>query len=247
MVNLSSILYDNYCNTGYSYDSYSPLVTDNKASYMIVPVNKDIIEVPVFILKDFIRIFTESPNCNIDAISVNLNYKGSINSYKSIDSSIRNTLSADFKSTGLKKIATIDNQPYYGMCGTILDKEYRPVMMESWLIKRTPTVDAPYPFRYESYKPILRVSPEVFICKSDGIQKYIINKIIPTVLDLRIISPYVRSDGQFKDCSIDDYHKVKVEIEECPFKFKKTDQPSISTTNKELLNTVINNINEMLI
>ena len=57
--------------------------------------------------------------------------------------------------------------------------------------------------------------------------------------------PSVRDDI-FKSDSIYTNQQVKVEIDKCPFRFMKTEVPSISTTNEELLITALDNIDEVL-
>lgn len=119
--------------------------------------------------------------------------------------------------------------------------------MLSWELKKIYRDDEQDPFRYKFIRPILRVAPEVFINKSNTVERFIINQIIPTALSITYLS-----SPEFYNCKIYDSNsyncntKVKVLIEKIPFIIKEADVPSISTTNEELLGTALNYIDEII-
>lgn len=248
MNNLSTLLYGNYaghCNGWRGFNLAAP----NKFLFMIVPINEDTFEIPTFLLNKFINIVDKDYENNVDAIVVDLNYLNQKSGYKSIDSCIREVISTNFEKAHLIKIADVGDhfKSYYGTQGAIFNSDFFPLMMMSWIMKKVPKEDNSSSFEYKFYKPILRVSPEVFINKDDSVQRYIINKIVSEVLSIDCIAcPHIYSSNRFNIDSICHSFKAKVEIEHCPFVFKKTDTPSISTTDEELLNTVINNIDEVI-
>lgn len=248
MNNLSTLLYRNYAGHYNEWGGFN-LAAPNKSLFMIVPINEDTFEIPTFLLNKFINIVDKDYENNVDAIIVDLNYLYQKSSYKSIDSCIREVISTNFERARLIKIADVGDhfKSYYGTQGAIFNSDFSPLMMMSWIMKKVPKEDDSSFFEYKFYKPILRVSPEVFINKDDSVQRYIINKIVSEVLNIGCIAcPHIYSSDRFNINSMSHSFKAKVEIEPCPFVFKKTDIPSISTTDEELLNTVINNIDEVI-
>lgn len=248
MNNLSTLLYRNYAGHYNGWGNFN-LAAPNKSLFMIVPINEDTFEIPTFLLNKFINIVNIDYENNVDAIVVDLNYLYQRSGYKSIDSCIRKVVSTSFEKARLIKIADVGDhfKSYYGTQGAIFNSDFSPLMMMSWIMKKVPKEDDSSSFEYKFYKPILRVSPEVFINKDDSVQRYIINKVVSGVLNIDCIAcPHIYSSDRFNIDSMCHSFKAKVEIEHCPFVFKKTDIPSISTTDEELLNTVINNIDEVI-
>ena len=119
--------------------------------------------------------------------------------------------------------------------------------MLSWELKKIYRDDEQDPFRYKFIRPILRVAPEVFINKSNTVERFIINQIIPTALSvIYLSSPIFHRSMLYESNSSNCDTKVKVLIEKIPFIIKETDVPSISTTNEELLGTALNYIDEIV-
>lgn len=242
-----------YCFECVASDAYSinrSVSFTDKSSYMLIPVTGDNIEIPTMAMYSLPtlenKILQKEP---IDALVVNLNNSGGYSSFKSVSASIRDAFTVLYKNAHLRKLVTVGDpeKTYYGTYGAVFDENFKPIVMLSWELKKIYRNDEQDPFRYKFIRPILRVAPEVFINKSNTVERFIINQIIPTALSITYLS-----SPRFYDCKIYDSNscncntKVKVLIEKIPFIIKETDVPSISTTNEELLGTALNYIDEII-
>jgi hypothetical protein len=232
--------------------NYSPnhgISFTNKSSYMLIPVTGDNIEIPTMAMYSLYQVAEKITNKKpVDTMVINLKNTGGYTTYKSVEACFRDAFTTSYKTARLRKLITVGNpeKTYYGTCGAIFDETLKPIVMLSWELEKIYRDDEQDPFRYKFIRPVLRVTPEVFINKSNTVERFIINKLIPTTLSLtRIYSPIFRSkiyETNNGDCNL----KAKVLIEDCPFVIKETDVPSISTTNEELVGTVLNYIDEVI-
>lgn len=225
----------------------STLRYTDKSSYMVIPISSENIEIPLMAL-DLSTIESQiRAKGDIDAIVVNLNNIGGYTSYKSVSAAIRDVFSTTYHNVRLRKIISIRDpeKTYYGTYGAIFDENFKPVVMLSWEMKRIHQDDENNPIKFKFIRPILRVAPEVLINKSNVIERFIINQIIPTSLTLTYISsPSIFRTTIYEENDRDE--KVKVIIEDIPFVVREADVPSVSTTNKELLDIASNYIDEMV-
>ena len=242
-----------YCFECIAADSYSisrSISFTDKSSYMLIPVTGDNIEIPTMAMYSLPtlenKILQKEP---IDALVVNLNNNGGYSSFKSASASIRDAFTVLYKNAHLRKLVTVGDpeKTYYGTYGAIFDENFKPIVMLSWELKKIYRDDDQDPFRYKFIRPILRVAPEVFINKSNTVERFIINQIIPTALSvIYLSSPRCYRSVIYESNSANCNTKVKVLIEKIPFIIKETDVPSISTTNEELLGTALNYIDEII-
>lgn len=240
-----------YCFECIAADSYSisrSISFTDKSSYMLIPVTGDNIEIPTMAMYSLPtlenKILQKEP---IDALVVNLNNNGGYSSFKSVSASIRDAFTVLYKNAHLRKLATVGDpeKTYYGTYGAIFDENFKPIVMLSWKLKKIYKDDEQDPFRYKFISPILRVAPEVFINKSNTVERFIINQIIPTALSITYLSSPIFHRSMIYESNSGNC-KVKVLIEKIPFIIKETDVPSISTTNEELLGTALNYIDEIV-
>lgn len=213
--------------------------------YMMIPTSQEKLEIPAFTLNKFgsdVRLYQD-----IDVLVVSLQCIGKKTNYKSLDAAMREALANKYEETYLIRLPEVKDtlRKYYATQGTIFDESFKPIMMQTWEAIKTTNKEGVK--CYDFLRPILRVSPEVFINKSNSIERYIINKIVPTVLSLNLMSsPAPHGYDMFKGNNINQRYKAKVIIDKIPFEIKATDVPSISTTNEELLNIALDNIDEMI-
>lgn len=240
-----------YCFECVAADTYSisrSISFTDKSSYMLIPVTGDNIEIPTMTMFSLPtlenKILQKEP---IDALAVNLNNNGGYSTFKSVSASIRDAFTVLYKNAHLRKLVTVGDpeKTYYGTYGAIFDENFKPIVMLSWELKKIYKDDELRPYKYKFIRPILRVAPEVFVNKNNAVERYIINKIIPTVLSLNYISsPGFYGNRIYESNNSDS--KVKVVVEECPFVIKEADVPSISTTNEKLLDIALNYIDEIV-
>lgn len=240
-----------YCFECVAADTYSisrSISFTDKSSYMLIPVTGDSIEIPTMAMFSLPtlenKILQKEP---IDALAVNLNNNGGYSTFKSVSASIRDAFTVLYKNAHLRKLVTVGDpeKTYYGTYGAIFDENFKPIVMLSWELKKIYRDDEQDPFRYKFVRPILRITPEVFINKSNTVERFIINQIIPTALSITYLSSPIFHRSMIYEINSGNC-KVKVLIEKIPFIIKETDVPSISTTNEELLDTALNYIDEII-
>ncbi len=242
-----------YCFECVAPDTYSisrSISFTDKSSYMLIPVTGDSIEIPTMTMYSLPtlenKILQKEPT---DALVVNLNNNGGYSSFKSASASIRDAFTVLYKNAHLRRLVTVGDpeKTYYGTYGAIFDENFKPIVMLSWELKKIYRDDEQDPFRYKFTRPVLRVAPEVFINKSNTVERFIINQIIPTALSINYLSsPSCHRSVIYESNSTNCNKKVKVLIEKIPFIIKETDVPSISTTNEKLLDTALNYIDEII-
>ena len=246
----TAISYCFECITADTYSISRSISFTDKSSYMLIPVTGDNIEIPTMAMFSLPtlenKILQKEP---IDALAVNLNNNGGYSTFKSVSASIRDAFTVLYKNAHLRKLVTVGDpeKAYYGTYGAIFDENFKPIVMLSWELKKIYRDDEQDPFRYKFVRPVLRVAPEVFINKSNTVERFIINQIIPTALSINYLSsPSCHRSVIYESNSVNCNTKVKVLIEKIPFIIKETDVPSISTTNEELLDTALNYIDEII-
>lgn len=233
----------------YSLRGGTSICTYNNAirsslSFMTVPLKEnDAFEIPVTALKPL----SNSRNSigTVDNIAMFLSSNDYVPFYKTLDATLKNTLHKTSEGAKLLRIThSNDEHPYYCSFGAIYDRNYHPIMMCSWivqLIKEPEVSEAPYSFHL--VRPILRVDPQVFIDRSNPIERYIVNKIIPAALT---ISPNHCYHLPFSIRDSSRSFRVKVEIDNCPFRITKPVTPTIETTNEALLKVALDNIDNII-
>ena len=226
---------------GFQSSNYTDIVEDGY-SLMTIPVRKeDTFEVPMDAF-DMLKGIKDNID-KVKSIVMSLSCAPRVVAYKTLDATLRNYLSTSQEDIKLLKVTKIQDKGwYYNSFGTIYDNDFYPIMMCSWIVKVVPKEEE------ESYavklvRPILRVDPQVFINKSNTVERYIINKIVPTALELRELS--IRYTlPHFVDTEEANF-KVKIEIDKCPFIITKPVVPTIETTNESLVKAALTNIDDM--
>ncbi len=124
----------------------------------------------------------------------------------------------------------------------VLDKDFIPIMMCSWIFKKVFARGRAH-FRLE--RPLLRISPRVFLMKSNPMEKYLSNRITFACLEALVTAPYI-SSGDMIERPTTNHGYVKIEIDNCPFFIREAAEPSVETTNDVLLQTVVDHIDELI-
>lgn len=222
---------------------------DMNTPSIIIPINKEEFEIPVFALDLFNSMLRDSSTDynNLDALVLQLLVGNRTCTYKSLDSRVRNILIKKYKISHLWKLIKTEDPEitYYATSGAIFNQNYEPVMLMTWQMRKVHTEVSPQEFEF--VRPILRVSPEVIVNKVDPVQRHIGNKIIPLVLAERYISrPTMDYSRIYGEVPRSTYYRVKVIIDKMPFPLQTADVPSISTTNEVLLNIALNYIDEVV-
>ena len=241
---LAEGMYSRYCRS-HCYWNYPDEERSNAVKYLEIPINEsfmDVIEVPAFAVSTLKDLIDSGRVSVTDAIVGTLKDDGNKPTYKTFDRNMKDVLQNDLREGLIRMDAPCGSEVkrYYVTQGAIFDEQYGPVMICTLQIQRIPVeVGSSITYQYKTIKPILRVAPATFVAKENPMEKFIANKIVPECLRTEIIPELPYIDGTAR-------HYAEVIIGDIPFKPVVTDSPSISTTNRELINIVVDHIGEVM-
>lgn len=207
-------------------------------NFMMIPVNKDKIEIPAFALEEFADYVEKKQSADILIARLECqNYK---TTYTTVDSIVREIICEDPDKKLIKMCIPGYDVLYYGTKGAIFDKDLKPLMMMSWVFNKEKDAEGNNVFSFE--RPIVRINPDCYVSQSNSLERYISKKIITQSLNSGVWAPTItglRTDRVR-------YMTPKVEIDSCPFKIVQADKPSVLTTTKQILQTVTDYIDELI-
>lgn len=243
MEDLAQIIVNNFENRGtyvrYAQGNYFSTET----WHMVIPITDSTFEIPVFALDAFERaplIDTNSSDCMVSQVK-NTSLKSI---YKTLNSAIKEVLGTNLFTDKLILLPQKDGEPsYYGTRGALFDAQYTPVLMMTWEVSKFFDTESNR-HRFKFVQPVLRVAPYIITNKDDSIQRFIINRIIPASLNYKVLAPNIHDNFKREDDNF--LFPVKVIIDNFPFDMIKVSTPSISTTDKELRQVALDNIDELM-
>jgi hypothetical protein len=216
--------------------------------YLEIPINEDVFEVPVFALNTFVNLTADNRDLSTNVLTAMLYTLNKEPRYKSLDRYMRDIILEQFASSRLVECEVkqgTENILYYATHGAVFDRYFKPMMMCSWLIEKVGLNDTTRKYRF--IKPILRINPDCYISQADPMQRWIAKKAAVVGLYVPLYKPFNYDlTTAFENDSASDILDLTVEICKCPFKIKTADTPSISTTNKDLLQIAIDHIEEIV-
>ena len=228
---------------------------DNRLKYMEIPILHEFFEIPLFALTTFINLVNSKKIENVEAIVTCLNTENRIPRYKTIDRAMRDILNETYDRSRLVRmdIGTGENRTFYYVThGAVFDKDFIPIMLSTWQVRRQafPSEyddNGRWLYKYEFIKPIVHIDSQTFLWKEDQMKRFICNKLANVCLEDKVTYPnhFQTYDTHFIGHSTDATISVKIDIDEIPFTVFETDTPSISTTNKQLLQLAIDHIDEI--
>jgi len=231
----------------YRYGEYGedyPLIqTTDK--FFEIPIDGDVFEIPTFALKSLMD-RVNAPGELPSVITAKLHTDNCTAGYKKAERNLVEILRESFVQSKLIRVDAEcgeEKVPYYGTCGAIFNKDFKPIAMCSWFIEKFFSELGVQ--RYRFLQPILRIDPAAFVHGADSIERLVAKKLINYCLEAPKHPPYQWNRGVCFIADEDDY-PVKVVIEESPFNIRCVDKPSISTTNQQLLQIAIDHIDEVV-
>lgn len=232
------------------YNSYRNLLLeeDEKARpYMMIPCKGDRLEIPVLAIQSFIDAVCANGIDNIpDYMAVKLESIAKQPRFTAFNGVIRSALDSNFSVSRLVRFIGKDKEDttvYYGTKSALFDKDFMPLMMGTWEVEKKYNGDYA---RYNFVKPVLRIVPDFYLDKYDNVGRFVCKKMIPMLLEGGCVPPsaYIDADKYFiRNPRI--LYTPKVVLEKIPFEIKKTDAPSISTTNEDLIKAALDNIQDI--
>lgn len=235
-------------NGGTAYGSGYNVNTEDSivVKYMEIPLHGDVFEVPILALIAFEDSLDRLTGASPDAMVIKLNTDHRVSIYKSLERNMRDILIDPFVEHRLIPIKVPEGDRtiiYYGTQGAIFKEDLTPMMLCSYLIERV-AVDGGV--KYKILKPVLRITPTVYMHRTLPMEKFIINKMLPACLEDVVELPYNNLFSRGLFLPFDRSREiVKVEIDTFPFVVRQSDTPSISTTNQQLLQLAIDHIDEL--
>lgn len=217
---LDSLFYRNdRCHMLGGFDSFNNSNRTQVVHITLPVVGGNLTEVPVF---SGIR---KVNHLDYDEVCIALWDRGAVCGYEAKNKLLMSVLTSSFNSCGLVKFKC-DEQTYYGTQGLLLSKDYKPLLMTSWEYNHDEEVGIPQ-------RPVLRIDPELYTDKNSYIGKLFVRRAIPDLIKNGIYS-----------YNTNEYIKVKVIID-TPTKIIFVDTPSADTTNKDVLQSVIDHIDDL--
>ena len=214
--------------------------TDEK--YIEIPLVKDKpFEVPAFVIDSFL---SSSDVYESSTLAIRLNTSGYGPYYKTLDKNMKELLLSKFMTFRLVKLKDDRDEDilYYITQGAIFDKDFNPIFMASWLLHFSddPSV------HWVLDRPILRIVPDVIVHQNTPIERYIVKKLLPVILDTEVerIGEFTRRSTGVVVAAPEGI--AKVELTEIPFTIRGVDSPSYSTTRDSLIKTVLDNIDDVI-
>ncbi len=212
----------------------------------VIDISSNEIEVPVFAratVEGVVKAKLESSHINsVDKIVIPMYVNSYNQTRRTADSIITEFFSRVKFNSRLQKVTTNKGEVYYGGKGIILDKDFNIILLCT-IICRKVELGGGQVMSY--YKPMIHVSPQVFLRNEDLINKSILKKIIPFYVAHNISSfntayAYFRSEipvGTKPQILVDDVSKF----------IEKPAKPTPQKCSDDILNQVlIDNIDDIL-
>lgn len=238
-------------NYAYSRSTSRSARIDGQVKYLTIPLDTEVFELPTFVYNSFVSNLRDDRKFydQVDSIIVTLEEADRKGPYKTLDANMKNLL--DIKFSKLIKLEIENGGVYFVTNGAVFNEEFFPVAMMSWQLRRGKAIDdnGEEFINYKHIRPILRIDPICF-AKNDSVQRYIVGKLLNSVLDLEVTNDSIYTDSYpilYRSNDIAFSDKVKVEIDFSPFEMRGVEIPSISTTNQSLIQVALDNIEELAV
>lgn len=237
---LRHIFENNLHSYGLYHSQFNPPI---KHKFLEIPLTDTTFEVPVLVLNTFFKIVEDGLDKN--SIVVDLYYNGMEPRYKSVGRYMKEVLLQPISPYKLIKCSAKGKDrvyTYYGTGGAVFYEDFTPAMMCSWMLEK---VFIQNTIKYNFLYPIYRINPNTFINQKDEMEKFLAKKLLNPCLTSSLYAPTIRIQ------QIDTYENVNnfipsVRIENSPFKIKSVTEPTIDTSNEELRQVALRNVEEIV-
>lgn len=203
----------------------------------VIDVSSDEIEIPVFAksaVESVVRDKLEFPYVShVNKIIIPMYVNTYTQSRRTADSIVREFFSGVNFNKRLQKVITNKGEVYYGSKGIILDKDFNILFLCTLACRRTE-----YGGRQvmSYYKPIIHVSPQVFLRSECLIEKSILKKIIPFYISQNIDPVWADTDF-FSD--IPEGTKPQILIDDVSKLIESPVKPTPQKCSDDVLNQIL--------
>ena len=210
----------------------------------VIDVSSDEIEIPVFAksaVESVIRDNLKYPEIyHVNKIVIPMYVNAYTSSKRTADSIVVDFFSKTNFNQRLQKIVTNKEEVYYGNKGIILDKDFNILFLCTLACKK---IEYRNRQLMSYYKPIIHVSPQVFLRSDSLIDKSILKKIIPFYV-LQDIS--VSTNIGFVD-DIPEGTKPQILIDDVSKLIETPVKPTPQKYSDDVLNQIlVDNVNDVL-
>ena len=212
---------------------------------LVIDVSSDEIEVPVFVrsvVETTVRNGFEHPHTRqVGKIVIPMYVNTNNQSKRTADSIVIGFFSRVDFSQRLQKVTTSKGEVYYGGKGIILDRDFN-ILLLCTIVCRKIKYGGGQAMSY--YKPIVHVSPQVFLRGESLMDKSILKKIIPFYISHNIDSVNTRA---FFRNDIPEGTKPQILIDDVNGFIEKPVKPTPQKCSDDVLNQLlIDNIDDVL-
>ena len=228
-----------FSSSRFDYGYNGPLFDTVK--YLEIPINKDVIEVPMFIFRKFRYALSHNLDTDAEAIAVRIETRNHISRYKSLERSMQDLLLDSYQSKLVR--VPIENRDgtsiYFCTHGAVFSPVFEPLFLCSWQLQKIEEGN------YKLLKPVIWMHPSVYTDNTDKMAKFLASKVVSYALSNSISVNYSDVTSS-RILSYDRLYYPQVVIGKCPFVLRDMETPSISTTNEELLQIAIDHKDELI-
>lgn len=226
-MNLETLLDISFLDGRDFYNPYIEVLSTNYGGYntsLLIDCTSDTIEIPI-ILFDYLK-DTEVTEIGSCIYNVPLYSATTTSALRTATQVFMNIIGVTYKHR-LRKIST-PNATYYVGRGLILNSEFKPLYMLSVELSRN----------YNIKNANCRISPRVFECPKDLINKTIIKKVMPFYMFNKVrVQNSIESEV---------YKNVKIIIENFDNIFITPNEPSLEDFEESVHQCLINNIRDIV-
>lgn len=220
--------------------------------YLEIPFSRGMIEVPTFAFNSFltaaIEDYPDLPAFLVAKLKVSTNRTY----FKTVDSIAKSLLPLEFKTERLFMVQLREDSPIYYMShGLILNADFKPIVICSWLLEEIPNSEE-IGVKYKFVRPIVRIAPSCFLEEPNTVSRFIANKLFKNAMNLEVAQPTMSQtyDVPWRQAisvvrNSSSNKKVIVEVGNIPFNSRYKDSPSISTTNDKIMEIARNCVSDI--
>lgn len=227
---------------------YQGFEQNREKLYMLVPLEEDHIEVPVFLIGEMAKLLVNKGMDNLpDMMAVSLSSTAKKSRFSAFSSIIRDVLSEDYINTRLVRFEGKEGteiHTYYATKSALFNEDFEPLMLCTWQLEKKKLPASSF-HRFYYKKPIMRITPDFFTDKYDNVGRFICKKLLTSLLDTRVIAPTASANGYLQSLTPYENYSPGIVIDKIPFQLKKVEAPSIATTHEGLLKLALDNINDI--
>ena len=220
--------------------------------YLEIPFSRGMIEVPTFAFNSFLAAVVEDYS-NLPAfLAAKLKVSTHQTYLRTVDSIAKSFMPLEFRTERLFMVQLREDSPIYYMShGLILNADFKPIVMCSWLLEEVPNYEE-IGAKYKFVRPIVRIAPSCFLEEPNTVSRFIANKLFKNAMGLEVSSPTMSQTcdvpwRQAISVIRDAYSRTKVTVEvgNIPFNTRYKDSPSISTTNDKIMEIARNCVSDI--